>query len=192
MSRFLPPIEDKIFTYEHLLSSPNNELLIHDFTIKNPTGKNLALFLKELASHNEESNADRTYLVKDKFSGELAGFFALRNGLFALNAGEGSIFTIPSIELSNFAVNDSFRMRHPDITKIGTTIFNNFVVPVAKYIQNFTGIQALYIYALPEDRLIEHYASLGFVRLEKEEEQFVYDRVKPAYDEGYIFMYQIL
>ena len=192
MSRFLPPIEDKIFTYEHLLSSPNNELLIQDFTIKNPAGENLAFFLKELASHNEESNADRTYLVKDKFSGELAGFFALRNGLFALNAGEGSIFTIPSIELSNFAVNDSYRKSHPDITKVGATIFNNFVVPLAKYIQMFTGVQALYIYALPEDRLIEHYGSLGFVRLAEEDEQFVYDRVKPAYDEGCIFMYQIL
>ena len=112
--------------------------------------------------------------------------------MFALDAGDGNIFTIPSVELSNFAVNDSYRKFHPDITKIGATIFNKFILPLVKHIQILTGVQALYIYALPEDRLIDHYGSFGFIRLAKKDEQFVYDRVKPAYDEGCIFMYQIL
>lgn len=192
MNRFLPPIDDKTFTYEHLFDSPSNELLIQDFTVKNPAGKNLARFLKELAPHNETSNADRTYLVKDKVSGEIAGYFALRTGLFALNSGNGRIFTVPSVELSNFAVNDSYRKSHPDIRKVGATIFNKFVMPLVKHIQMLTGVQALYIYALPEDRLIDHYSTFGFSRLSKEDEQFVYDRVKPAYDANCIFMYQIL
>ncbi len=54
------------------------------------------------------------------------------------------------------------------------------------------GVQALYIYALPEDELIEHYSTFGFSRLEPELEEFVHKHVKPAYDESCIFMYQIL
>ena len=188
----LPTFDHKIFTYEHLNSSPDNMVLIQDFAIKNPAGKNLARFLKELAPLNESSNADRTYLVKDKITKDIAGFFALRNGVFALKATNGKMFNIPSIELSNFAVNDAYRDKHPNVKNIGENIFNTFIVPLAKHIQTLTGAQALCIYALPEERLINHYGSFGFVRLAKEDEQFVYDHIKPAYDEDCIFMYQIL
>ena len=188
----LPVFEHTTFTYEHLTASLDNEILIQDFLIKNPAGKNLARFLKEIALHNELSNADRTYLVKDKTTNEIVGFFALRNGMFALKAADGRIFNIPSIELSNFAVNDSYREKNPEMSKIGEAIFRSFIVPLAKHIQTLTGAQALYIYALPEERLINHYGSFGFTRLAEEDERFVYDRIKPAYDEDCIFMYQIL
>ncbi len=188
----LPVFEHKTFTYEHLNSSPVNEILIQDFSIKNPAGQNLARFLKELAPHNESTNADRTYLIKDKVTKEIVGFFALRNGLFGLKANNGKVFNIPSIELSNFAVNDTYRERHPNVQNIGESIFKSFIVPLAKHIQTLTGAQALYIYALPEERLINHYGSFGFTRLAEEDERFVYDRIKPAYDEDCIFMYQIL
>ncbi len=58
--------------------------------------------------------------------------------------------------------------------------------------KSMLGIKALYIYALPEDKLIEHYKKLGFQRLSKKEEQFVHSHVKPKYDDGCIFMYQML
>lgn len=185
-------LEEKQFYCEHFRDTPSNRLLIQQFTVKNSSGKNLVGFLQELAPYNEESNADRTYLVKDKATHEIAGYFALRNGLFALDAGSGNMFTIPSIELSNFAVNETYRQQHPDIKRIGELIFKRFILPLSKHIQSLTGVQALYIYALPEDRLIDHYGSFGFTRLEKADEKFVYDRVKPAYDDGCIFMYQIL
>ena len=38
----------------------------------------------------------------------------------------------------------------------------------------------------------ESFSADKFVRLAKEDEQFVYDHIKPAYDEDCIFMYQIL
>ena len=75
---------------------------------------------------------------------------------------------------------------------MGKIIFTDFILPLVKFIQQFTGIQTLHIYAIPENRLIEHYKTFGFTRLSEEDEQFVYDRVKPAYDNGCIFMYQIL
>lgn len=188
----LPVLEDEVFTYEHLFDSLENEVLIQDFTVKNPSGSNLVAFLQVIAPHNETSNADRTYLVKDKTTYELAGYFALRTGLFAIKNSNGEVITIPSIELSNFAVNENYRKNHPELQKVGETIFKHFILPLSKQIQSLTGAQALYIYALPEERLVNHYNSFGFVRLSEEDEQFVYESVKPTYDAECVFMYQIL
>ena len=52
------------------------------------------------------------------------------------------------------------------------------------------GSDPIVFYALPETRLIEYYGELGFARLDKERETFVYSHVKPEYDQGCIFMYQ--
>ncbi|MBO4630176.1 MAG: hypothetical protein J5687_09535 [Treponema sp.] len=59
---------------------------------------------------------------------------------------------------------------------------------MAKYV----GVNSLYIYALPEEKLIEYYKTVGFSRLPKEQEKFVQYHVKPEYDADCIFMYQIL
>ncbi|MBR0124530.1 MAG: hypothetical protein IJM03_04210 [Treponema sp.] len=45
-----------------------------------------------------------------------------------------------------------------------------FVLPLIKYLRTFVGIQAIYIYALPQDKLIEHYKTMGFNRLDAEDE----------------------
>ena len=191
MNFSLSELKNESFYCEHFLESKANTLLVQRFSVKNPSGKNLALFLKELAAQNEIDNENRTYLVKDRTTGEVAGYFALRNGLFTIQPGD-DMLTIPAIELSNFAVNETYRQNHPDVSKIGRTIFYDFVLPLARYIQTLTAVKAIYIYALPENRLIEHYCSLGFTSLSEEDLQFIYDRVKPAYDDGCVFMYQIL
>ena len=49
------------------------------------------------------------------------------------------------------------RKKHPDAKNLGSTVFAEFVFPLIKYIRTFVGIQAIYIYALPEDKLIKHY-----------------------------------
>ena len=54
----------------------------------------------------------------------------------------------------------------------------------------YVGVNAVYIYALPEERLINHYRTMGFERLPEQQEKFVQCHVKPKYDEGCIFMYQ--
>lgn len=48
------------------------------------------------------------------------------------------------------------------------------------------------IYALPEERLMNHYKKMGFSRLPEAQEKFVQNHVKPKYDEDCIFMYQPL
>ena len=182
------------FYCEHLLENTVNELLIKNFTVKNPSGENLANYLKLFSVPSETSNENRTYLIKDKITNEIAGYFSLRNGLFTLNdqLNPERMITVPAIELSNFAVNEIYRKGHPDAMKIGRAILYDFVIPIVKYIQSFTAVQALYIYALPEERLINHYISLGFNRLNKDDEKFVHQHVKPAYDKDCIFMFQII
>ncbi len=182
------------FYCEHLLDTEINELLIQNFTVKNPKGENLVNYLKNLSIQSESVNENRTYLVKDKSTNEIAGYFALRNGLFTLHdpSHPERIITIPAIELSNFAVNETYRQSHPDMTKIGRAILYDFVIPISKYIQTLTAVQALYIYAIPEQPLIDHYSSLGFERLTEDEEKFVHQTVKPAYDDGCVFMFQLL
>lgn len=185
-------IETKNFYYEHLKDSSDNENLIKKFCIDKDTGKGLEYYLKSSAEKEENENSSRTYLVKDKQTRELVGYFSLRNGLFTINIDDDSFFSVPAIELSNFAVNSAYRKNHPDTKKIGKTIFNEFVMPLVHYLMDFSGVQALYIYALPEDDLISHYETFGFSRLDSEDEKFVHKHVKPAYDDGCIFMYQIL
>ena len=186
------PIETETFYYQHIFDSEDNEKLIQHFSVGKMSGQGLEDYLKQLAISEEEENFARTYLVKDKETHELASYFTLKTGLFTLEIDEKRFYTVPSIELSNFAVNSSYRTQHPELSEIGKTTFREFVIPLVRFIRTFVGAKALYIYALPEDKLINHYKEMGFTRLTDEQEKYVYTHVKPKYDDGCIFMYQIL
>lgn len=186
------PIETELFYYEHLLDSSENLRLIKEFCVANESGFCLERYLKEFSQKDEESGAARTYLVKDKITHELVAYYSLKAGLFTVEAGEGYFYSISAVELSNFAVNSSYRKNHPKSKNLGSTVFAEFILPFIKYLKTFVGIQAVYIYALPENKLIEHYKTMGFIRLDLQDEKFVHSHVKPKYDEGCIFMYQTI
>lgn len=186
------PLETDIFTYQHLLDSEDNTNLIKSFKVKEPSGKGLENYLKKNSVFDEQNGFARTYLVLDKKTKELAAYFSLRSGLFTVEATEDYFYTIPAIELSNFAVNENYRVNHPEILEIGKTVFLKFILPYIDIMKELVGIKALYIYALPEDKLIKHYKTFGFHRLSKDEEKFVHSHVKPKYDDGCVFMYQLV
>lgn len=187
-------IKHALFYYEHLFDNPNNLEQIKNFAIRERSGFGLELYLKETAAFDEEHLLNSTYLVKDKKSHDIVGYFSLKTGLFTVESPtiEGYFDTIPSVELSNFAVNALYRANHPEVKQIGEILFRSFILPTVQHIQNFVAVKALYIYALSEDKLISHYQKLGFSRLDDEEEKFVHSHVKPKYDADCIFMYQIL
>lgn len=187
-------IKHALFYYEHLFDNPNNLEQIKNFAIRERSGFGLELYLKETAAFDEEHLLNSTYLVKDKKSHDIVGYFSLKTGLFTVESPtiEGYFDTIPSVELSNFAVNALYRANHPEVKQIGEILFRSFILPTVQHIQNFVAVKALYIYSLPEDKLISHYQKLGFSRLDDEEEKFVHSHVKPKYDADCIFMYQIL
>ena len=107
------PLETEIFSYQHLLDSDENLKLIKSFSVKEESGKGLENYLKNVSEIDERNDLARTYLVKDKRTKELAAYFSLRSGLFTIEISEDYFYTIPSIELSNFAVNDNYRINHP-------------------------------------------------------------------------------
>lgn len=185
----MPVISYGVFDCEHLGFDARTVEQIEKIKVKHSDAINLEVFLKKYAASEEVHHTNRTYLVKDKSTGEIACYFSLRNGLFTLNMGLENFATIPAIELSNFAVNELYKQKYPNTRKIGIMVFNEFILPLIHQAQEISGIQALYIYALPNDKLMEHYTSLGFTRLDAEE-AFIHKHVKPKYDEGCIFMCQ--
>lgn len=179
------------FVVEHLVDSSANQQLLASFSVANDAN-GLEVYLKRRAVIDEERNESRTYLVKDAYTGELACYFSLRSGLITVSSGDGSFDTIPAAELSNFAVNVSYRASHRNMKKIGAYVFIKFILPIVSCISEWIGMQCLYVYALSKSKLISHYESLGFSRLDAEDEQFVYSHVKPRYDKGCVFMYMYL
>ncbi len=185
-------IEDKPnYSIEHLYDSPENIALIQAFEASEK-GKGLEYYLKEAAEDDEKNNLSRTYLVKDAITQELAGYFTLRTGLITIQVQDDNFDSYPAAELSNLAVNIQYKRKHPEVDGLGKYIFRCFVIPLVKKLAKYIGLHSLYIYALPEEKLIEHYKTMGFSRLPPAQENFVQNHVKPKYDEGCIFMYQTL
>ena len=193
----LAQINNDKFKYEHLFSNPKNLDEIKNFTVEKQSGKGLEHYIKLLAESEEYEGSNRTYLVRDKETNEIAAYFSLHTGSFTLREAEqteedASKYTVPSVELSNFAINSNYRKKHPETKGLGEQVFRSFIIPTVKYGAELFGIQAIHIYALPEDDLVEHYGSFGFSRLPAEMEEYIHTHLKPDYDESCIFMYQIL
>lgn len=184
-------LDTEDFTIEHIFDSSENEKLISEFSALNGA-EGLENYLKNQASSNEENLYARTYLIKDSVTGELAAYFSLRSGLITVQAYHETFDTIPAVELSNFAVNKNYRNNHPKTSMFGAFILKKFILPLAQMMSRYIGTSSLYIYALPDEKLIEHYTKLGFTRLSKKQEKFVQNHVKPKYDEGCVFMFQNL
>ena len=179
------------FTVEHIFDSPENKELISDFCALNGA-EGLESYLKIQSFDDEENLYARAYLVKDKVTKELAGYFTLRSGLITIQAYHESFDTISAVELSNFAMNKNYRNNHLETAKMGAFILKRFIIPLAKIMSRYIGIRTLYIYALSDEKLIEHYTRLGFTRLSKKQEKFVQNHIKPKYDENCVFMFQNL
>ena len=134
----LAPVNDKKFRQEHLFASPNVLEDIQSFYVEKRTGKGLEYYLKNMAEQEEYNRSNRTYLVRDKETNEIAAYFSLHTGSFTLketgqNDDDASKYTVPSIELSNFAVNSAYRDKHPEISGLGELIFRRFMIPTVNY-----------------------------------------------------------
>ncbi len=185
-------IENEIFYCEPLLEKEENIGLIKDFYVAEKTGLGLELYLKRHAVSDELSHEARTYLVKDSITNEIVGYFSLKTGMVATrnkwNLFKLDIDSLPAVELSNFAVNSTYKAVHEEQTGIGSIIFLDFVLPIIKMAADKVGICFVYIFALPYHNLIRYYETLNFKWLSKVEEAFIHRNYKPHYDKGCIFM----
>lgn len=185
-------LENDLFYCESLLANKDNLQLIQTFHVEKETGLGLEHYLKNAAVSDELTHQARTYLVKDKDDGSLAGYFSLKAGTVATKVRKTffrlEMDSIPATELANFAVNDNYRTSHKNLHGLGKIIFFYFVLPTCKYAAEYIGINTLYIFALPYNELIKYYKELHFHRLPKIMENVIHRYHKPRYDEGCIFM----
>lgn len=154
-------------------------------------GRGLEIYLKQYALKEEEYGLTRTYLVIDSELQQIAAYFSLRTGLIAINktfSRKKNNYT--GIELANFAVNDSYREIKGSIPHFGSYVFMNIILPLVTEIAKYVGAAYLYIYSLPDNKLMEHYKTMGFEFAPKFITKCVYRHVKPIYDTGCIFMWQ--
>ena len=159
------------------------------------TSGGLERYLKYQALFDEHSGVMRTYLVRFKSTHECVGYFSLKAGLVSVNeerASNGITFdTVPGVELANFAVNNAFAQKH-DAKGLGYLLFSGLIAPFVREHAKTLGIYMIYLFALPYERLMKTYESYGFHRLPPKAEDQLHQRLKPAYDESCIFMYQLL
>lgn len=121
---------------------------------------------------------------------EIAAYFSLRACLVPVPVDGTDIYTIPTIELSNFARNKTYRPTGKRIEKIGGYVFVRFVQPLVRHVSSLIGARLLCLYALPVSRLIRYYETLGFRRLDAAGAEFVHGHIKPKYDLGCVFMFR--
>ena len=184
----LEDLNTTLYTISHITNKDKNE--IEKFLIANPKGKGLENYLKYTALKNEITGAERTYLIKDNVSLEIVAYFTLKTGLITNQTSIFAFDNVCGIELANFAVNDNYREYNDVIPQIGKYVFSQFVIPLVREISNYVGAEYIYIFALPYNKLMKHYNSMGFERVDRKLERFIHRHVKPSYDYGCIFMYQ--
>jgi hypothetical protein len=176
--------------------SKKDQVDIANFSICHlDTGKGLVAYLQKEAAGDEQLGMMRTYLVRMKRTHECIGYFSLKAGLVSVRetlVDENVSFdTIPGVELANFAVNAIYVQKY-QIKGIGGVIFSNFILPIIGRAASYVGICLVYLFALPQPALLNHYGKYGFQRLNKDAEDKLHRRLKPSYDESCIFMYQLL
>lgn len=189
---------NELFYYKPLFEVENYKDVIGAFEIKRKNAQGLAVYIREYAVEEEKDGVARTYLVMDRETDELVGYFSLKAGDITVNerknnrTGMVEFDSVPGVELSNFAVNDVYRKAHGDVHGIGFIILIDFVIPLIEEVSRHIGIKVLYIFALPDEQLISRYIDMGFSRLSSELEEALHNRIKPSYDMDCIFMYRII
>jgi len=207
-------LQDKFFYCNHLGASERDEQDIMSFVVCR--GPGLERYLRYAAFPEEDRGEMRTYIVRDKETKALAGYFSLKAGMISTDEHEdyeydmetGEIVidpetgekkkrrvfkTIPGVELANFAVNDAYIDDNPEMQGMGVALFNDFVLPLVNQVSETIGVKMLYIFALPFDTLIDRYSKYyGFTRLDPVAEENLHRRLKPEYDDYCKFMYRKL
>ena len=87
------------FYREHLGEKSDHKSLIQDFQPTRPEGYGLTRYLQDQAFVDEESGNIRTYLIRQKGTGELVGYYSIRAGNILLRQNE-STNVISGIELT--------------------------------------------------------------------------------------------
>ena len=78
-------LQNDLFYCNHLGVSESDEQDIMSFTVKDPSGEGLVRYLQRMAFPEEDAGTMRTYMIRDNYSSELAGYFSVKAGLISIN-----------------------------------------------------------------------------------------------------------
>ena len=187
---------ERFYCYSLDAAQKDDERDIAAFSTTHYKGASLTTYLQYLAFAEEASGTMRTYLVRHKATDELAAFFSLKAGLATHNeehSGQHVEFdTVPGVELANFAVNGTFVKSHEAAKGCGSIVYRELVREVVRHAAQIVGIAIVYLFALPDPKVVANYERYGFRRLSQEREGMIHSRLKPRYDQNCIFMYTVL
>ena len=183
---------NSLYYCEHLVLTRETNDEINEFLINNHLGgKGLMDYLQQYAIADENNHVMRTYLVRDKYTKELAGYFSLRAGSLKLEVmydNESGIY--PCVELAYVAMNDAYINLHPYNEGTGLTVFNDMIIPIAKEISKVIGAKGIVGYAINIPTLLDRYINdYGFTRLNHINEKELHELYRPANDDDCIFIY---
>ena len=97
-----------LFYREQLGTKHDHKRLICEFEATRPEGEGLRTYLQERAFIDESTGIIRTYLIRQRGTGELVGYYSIRAGNILLTR-DGWKSAISGIELTNFAVNGTYK-----------------------------------------------------------------------------------
>lgn len=168
-------LQDDFFYCNHLGASERDEIDIPFFFVNRPEGAGLERYIRYNAFPDEDAGVMRTYIIRDLISDELVGYFSLKAGLFSVNeTTEDDVTefdTIPGIEIANFAVNSIYTDNHSEMSGSGMVIYFHFILPLIEHISKAVGVKAIYLFALPFEKLISRYSEYGFSVLQDKDEE---------------------
>ena len=142
-----------LFYCHHLGAGETDEKDIQKFEVRDEKGIGLLEYITECAFADENEGKMRTYLVRDRFSSDIVGYFSLKAGLVSYNEHEvveinektgqpivdeitgkmklKRVFdTLPGVELADFAINQAFIDKHSEYKGVGLIIYDSFVLPI--------------------------------------------------------------
>lgn len=147
----------------------------------------LERYLKKSAYKENKEHLTKIYLIKDKKTKLIAGYFGLKAGVVSENDNFTDIKrknktiknrkntelqgyvplknAIPGIELSHFAINDLFRKKLEEKTRneihgLGKLFFPIFIYPIIINVYKQIGVKIFYLYAADNSRngkLVNYY-----------------------------------
>ena len=189
-------LENDLYYCTHFGVMDQDERDIWSFSVKHPdAAAGLVHYLQNRAFSNEVSGLMRTYIIREQETDACVAYFSLKAGLVSteehkLSDQEATFDTLPGVELAFFAVNEQYAKGRRGI---GAMVFEDFVEPIVREAAKQVGVYLIYIFALPEETLIDNYhRNYGFMRLSQEAEADIHARLRPRVDRDCIFMYKLV
>lgn len=155
------------YTYEKFSSQ------IKQFCSKRfPQGES---FLKNDSSLYLDSYSKyRTYLIINEDSNnEIVAYFTLSSASIFWNTEKEFPYPNPCVEISYFAVDDSYAKYNNKSLNTGRLIFHDFILPAVKEIANILGIEYLILFSLPIEKVIISYKKMGFTQIDSEVKEYI-------------------